>query len=57
MRHEDAQSDGYFWSDHEADDELTRLKLIERGARIGIFSMGGFNDDADDGAGFPAVRR
>jgi hypothetical protein len=57
LRHEDAQSDGYFWSDHEADDEFTRLKLIERGARIGIFSMGGFNDDADDGAGFPAVRR
>jgi SAM-dependent methyltransferase len=30
LRHEDAQNDGYFWSDHEADDELTRLKLIEQ---------------------------
>ena len=30
MRHEDARSGGYFWSNHEADDELTRLKLIEQ---------------------------
>lgn len=30
MSHEDTQSGGYFWSDHDADPELTRLKLIEQ---------------------------
>jgi SAM-dependent methyltransferase len=30
LRHEDTQSGDYFWSDHEADDELTRLRLIEQ---------------------------
>lgn len=29
MSHDDTRSGDYFWSDHEADDELTRLKLIE----------------------------
>jgi hypothetical protein len=26
---DDTRSGDYFWSDHEADDELTRLKMIE----------------------------
>lgn len=30
MNHEDTRSSGYFWSDHEADPELARLKLIEQ---------------------------
>lgn len=30
MSHEDTQGGGYFWSDHDADPELTRLKLIEQ---------------------------
>jgi SAM-dependent methyltransferase len=30
VSHEATQSDGYFWTDHQADDELTRLKLIEQ---------------------------
>lgn len=30
MSHDDSQSDSYFWSDHQADDELTRLRLIEQ---------------------------
>jgi SAM-dependent methyltransferase len=30
LSHEDTQSGGYFWSDREADNELTRLKLIEQ---------------------------
>jgi SAM-dependent methyltransferase len=30
VSHEDTQSGGYFWSDHDADPELTRLKLIEQ---------------------------
>ena len=30
MTQDDTHSGGYFWSDHEADDELTRLRLIEQ---------------------------
>ena len=30
MTQEDAQRSGYFWSDHQAADELARLKLIEQ---------------------------
>jgi SAM-dependent methyltransferase len=30
VSHEDTQSDGYFWTDRQADDELIRLKLIEQ---------------------------
>jgi hypothetical protein len=30
VEREDRESDSYFWSEHEADDELTRLKLIEQ---------------------------
>ncbi|MGA7054901.1 MAG: class I SAM-dependent methyltransferase, partial [Mycobacterium sp.] len=29
MAQDDTRSGDYFWSDHQADDELTRLKLIE----------------------------
>jgi len=30
LGHEAGESSGYFWSDHQADDELTRLRLIEQ---------------------------
>ncbi|MGA7051018.1 MAG: methyltransferase [Mycobacterium sp.] len=30
MTQDDTRSGDYFWSDHQADDELTRLKLIEQ---------------------------
>lgn len=30
MQHEDGSGSGYFWTDHQADAELTRLRLIER---------------------------